>query len=514
MSLKKNSHFVVVGGMIYENYGRALGPYRVRTAAENAGFVTSIIDYPWVLSQHDMDRLLDHVVGPNTLAIGISYTWEVASPMQKLNDQPPPIMLVRNYLNRRGLNVKIILGCATDSRIPPYIRTESDWIISGFAELSLPAVLQYLAGKNNDLKFESGTVGNRAVNFVNSNTNFVVSDMTQLETVFEPADNFQSHQPLTIETCRGCVFSCAYCNYQFKGKKDYQYIRPVENLAEEFRRNYHMFGTTRYMIADDTFNDSMEKIDRLRRAVDMAKLPDFEFVCYLRPELLVLRPEMIPALIDLGLRGAHFGLESYNDQSRRLVGRSSEMVRVIDAIRELKSQSPRRIGTLATFIVGLPHDTKDQLERDNQHLMSTDNDYLDAWLFGGLMLRNKFAGNTISFNPQPGLNRDASAMEMWPEKYGYKVHKLANDKLAAAWHNEHMNSFEADKMAERFNQQGAPFKSFGGWYVASGWYFGLGEDYMAQPGNLKMSTLYELGRQSCVDRSQQWLAQIAQDQTP
>jgi radical SAM superfamily enzyme YgiQ (UPF0313 family) len=288
----------------------------------------------------------------------------------------------------------------------------------------------------------------------------------------------------------------------------------VENLAEEFRRNYHMFGTTRYMIADDTFNDSMEKIDRLRRAVDMAKLPDFEFVCYLRPELLVLRPEMIPALIDLGLRGAHFGLESYNDQSRRLVGRSSEMVRVIDAIRELKSQSQRRIGTLATFIVGLPHDTKDQLERDNQHLMSTDNDYLDAWLFGGLMLRNKFAGNTISFNPQPGLNRDASAMEMWPEKYGYKVHKLANDKLAAAWHNEHMNSFEADKMAERFNQQGAPFKSFGGWYVASGWYFGLGEDYMAQPGNLKMSTLYELGRQSCVDRSQQWLAQIAQDQTP
>jgi hypothetical protein len=510
MSLKSNSHFVVVGGMIYENYGRALGPYRIRTVAQQAGYVTSIIDYPWVLSQDDMDRILDHVVGSNTLAIGISYTWEVASPVHAVSIDQAPIFLVKDYLKRRGLDVKIILGCATDSRIPPTIRSAADWIVSGFAELSLPAVLHHLSGRDSALKFNTRNIGGHSVNLVHSNSDFVVNDMTQLQTQWEPDDQFLPHQPLTIETCRGCVFSCAYCNYQFTGKKDYQYIRPVENLADEFRRNYEMFGTTRYMIADDTFNDSMEKINRIRQAVDMAKLPNFEFVCYLRPELLVTRPEMIPALIDLGLRGCHFGLESYNDQSRRLVGRSSEMTKVIDAIRRLKAQSPHRIGTLATFIVGLPHDTKDQLEQYNQHLISSDNDYLDAWLFGGLMIRNKFAGQTIEFNPGPGQNKDASAMEKNPEKYGYRVHKLGDDKLGAAWSNAHMNSFEANKMAERFNEQGAAHRSYGGWYVASGWYFGLSQEHMQAKGNLHQSTLIDLGRSSCQTRANHWMHRIAQ----
>lgn len=508
MSLKSNSHFVIVGGMIFENYGRALGPYRVRSAAQQAGYTTSIIDYPWVLDQSSLDRMLDHVIGSNTLAIGISYTWEVSSPVHDVSTQKSPIVMVRDYVTRRGLSMPVILGCATDSRIPTEIRSAADWIISGFGELSVPAVLRYLSGTDLGLKFKTQTVKGQKINLVTSNSDYVVSDMTQLQTDWEPEDMFKPHQPMTIETCRGCVFSCAYCNYQFTGKKDYQYIRPVENLADELRRNYDMFGTTRYMIADDTFNDSMEKIDRMRRAVDMARLPNFEFVSYIRPELLVMRPEMIPALIDLGLRGAHFGLESYNDQSRRLVGRSNEMARVVDAIRSLKSQSPRRIGTLATFIVGLPHDTKDQLEGYNQHLISAENDYLDAWMFGGLMIRNKFAGQVVEFNPDPGQNKDASAMERNPEKYGYTVSKISGDALGAAWKNAHMTSLEANQIAQRFNEQSTAHRSYGGWYVASGWYFNLPESFTSTKGNLKLTTLIDLGRRSCRQRAQHWLQHI------
>lgn len=511
MSLKANSHFVVVGGLIFENYGRALGPYRIRTAAQKAGFTTSIIDYPWMLSPSDLDCMLDYVVGPDTLAIGISYTWEAQSGYT-LSVAKSPILLVRDYINRRGLKTKVILGSATDSKLPMNIIQAADWMVNGFAELAIVDLLHYLTDASFALKFTQRRLDTGLVNVINGNADYIVSDMTQLQTQWEPNDLYQPHQPLTIETCRGCVFSCAYCNYQFIGKKDYQYIRPVENLADELRRNYELFGTTRYMIADDTFNDSMEKLNRMRRAVDLAQLPRFEFVSYLRPELLVLRPEMIPALIDLGLKGCHFGLESYNDQSRRMVGRSSEMSRVIDSIRELKTQSKHRIGTLATFIVGLPHDTKDQLESWNQHLTGPDNDYLDAWLFGGLMLRNKFAGEVIQFNPAPGGNKNASAMERQPEKFGYTVHKLKNKSLEAAWKNEHMNSFEANKMAERFNKDAVPHRSFGGWYVASGWYFDLSESQMSAKGSLKQSTLIDLGTQSGQARAQYWLSQIEKSQ--
>jgi hypothetical protein len=514
MSLKYNSHFVTVGGMPYEMNGRALGPYRIRTVAQKAGYVTSIIDYPWVLTSEENEQILNYVIGSNTLAIGISYTWE-ASP-SILAQERGTLHIISEYLKQKAPHVKVIIGCANVSRLELSVAKLADWVIGGFAEISLPILLDHLAGKLVSIQYKRKKIGESVINIISSNVDYVVEDMTIIETIFEPQDLFELHQPLTIETCRGCVFSCAYCSYQFTGKKDYQYIRPVENLADEFRRNYDMFGTTRYAIADDTFNDSMEKITRIKRAVDLAKLPNFEFACYIRPELLVLKPEMIPALIDLGIRAAHFGLESYNDKSRRVIGRSSSIEKVIDAIRELKSKSKQRIGTLGSFIVGLPYDTQDQLEGYNHHLQSSDNDYLDSWAFGALILHNQLIGQQIKFKHIPGEDRGGSAMEKFPEKYGYTV--LNNgDSIFAKWKNNHMTSHDAGEIAKRFNDEGSLKMSYGGWFVSAGWYFGLSDTDMQQTGSAlthqlitnRPSFLFNRGRQSCRNRANYWIKNIS-----
>jgi len=513
MSLKHNSQFVIIGGMPYEMNGRALGPYRLRTVVQDAGFSTSILDFPWVLTQEESDTILDYIIGSSTIAVGVSYTWETLT--NAFSREQGSLFVIREYLIRKAPHVKIILGCANASRIEPKVGILVDWIVSGFAELSLPSLLNHLVNPEASLQYTKKSMWGRSINFINSNVDYVVNDMTMLQTKFEPIDRFEPHQPLTIETCRGCVFSCAYCSYQFTGKKDYQYIRPVENLAEEFKRNYEMFGTTRYAIADDTFNDSMVKIDRIRHAVDLAKLPKFEFACYVRPELLVNKPEMIPALVDLGIRAAHFGLESYNDKSRRAIGRSSQIEKVLDAIRELKSRSRQRIGTLGSFIVGLPHDTKEQLESYNEHLMSSENDYLDCWAFGPLLLHNTRIGQGIKFKHTPGEDRGGSAMEKFPEQYGYRL-KKDEKNIFANWENPHMNVADAMEMAIRFNKQGSAKMSYGGWFVSAGWYFNLTDDQMRKEGSVLEDRLYsdglsfliDSGKQTCRNRADYWLDNI------
>lgn len=508
MSLKPNCNFVVLGGMPFETAGRALGPYRIRTAAEQAGFTTSIIDFAWGMDPTDIDTLLDYAIGKNTVAIGVSYTWE---PIRPRSGQINFLVVVKQYLARRQLQIPVVLGCANLSRIDPVIAGSVDWIVGGFAELSLPCLLQDIRQGTQQVKYHSVQIGSRTVKIINSNVDYVLDNMNQLQTEFQSDDLFQAHQPLTIETCRGCVFSCAYCSYQFTGKKDYQYIRPVDNLVQELRRNYDLFGTTRYAIADDTFNDSLEKIDRLRRAVDQAGLPKFEFACYLRAELLVTRPQMIPALVDLGIRAAHLGIESLNDSSRRAVGRSSQIEKIADAVCALKQQSPARVGTLGSFIVGLPYDSKQDLEQQNQYLLSDANNWLDSWTFGPLVLHSRSVQENNQFKHIPGQDRGSSAIERFPQQFGYKLTNSSHS-IFADWHNTHMNFAEAQALAVKFNQAGSSKMSFGGWFVAAGWYFNLDEQQMASAGSLMTlgspDILFAKGRESCERRAKYWISHI------
>jgi radical SAM superfamily enzyme YgiQ (UPF0313 family) len=295
--MQKNSSIIILGGMPLDVYGRALGPYRVRTACEKAGYSASIIDTTWAMTYAELIEAIDFFIGPDTLAIGISCTWNSENGVNVGNIEPGLLELFKG----KYPYLKIVLGVSSTARLSESLTNVADWISGGFAEDSIPELLDYLAGKNQKLKFKNKNINGRTVGFINGNTDYVLRDMDKLETILHEYDGFLPHQPLTIESCRGCIFSCAYCTYPFLGKKNYEYIRSAESMAREFKRNYELFGTTRYMIADDTFNDSLEKIARVKEATQIAKLPSFEFTSYIRPELLHIKPAMIPALIDLGL---------------------------------------------------------------------------------------------------------------------------------------------------------------------------------------------------------------------
>lgn len=498
MSLYKNSDLVLLGGMPGESTGRALGPYRIRTILENCGYSTSIVDYFDTLTLEELKKICDFTLNENTIAVGLSWTWE--QDVWKTKDKLIELNNLFKWIKIKNNKVKIIIGSSNLQRIPEELLDECDWVVGGYIEESLPKLFSYIKNNNSDLKFYPIKNKNKIVNFIDSNKDYIVNDCDNLYTKYYKEDNFLSYQPITIELCRGCVFNCAYCTYAFKNKKVFDYIRSAENISLELKRNYDLFGTTRYMLADDTFNDSLEKIDILKRAVDLAKLPNFEYVCYLRPEMLVSKPNMIEPLINLGLRGAHYGIESFNYTTRKLVGRPIPIEKIIDATANLKDKS-KKVRICGSLIIGLPGDKQDDYPKWKEILEKNIPHFLDSWWFGPLTLHRLSVRKIITFKgAQPASITNLSPIESNPEKFGYDVTKNYSSTIIN-WKNEFMTYEEAISLAHYYTNVSTKVHKLAGWKIAAGWYHNLSDDEI-------YSEPYSVAIQKCVPtklRKHHWL---------
>jgi hypothetical protein len=342
--------------------------------------------------------------------------------------------------------------------------------LTGFADIGFVELLKHLQGKNPLLEYK---VDSEGCKIIDCNEHYRVVHMDDLETVFEKGDDFQSHQPISLEVSRGCIFTCSFCSHPFLGKKHDEYIRSPESLAKELRRNYELFGTTRYQIMDDTFNDSMEKLDRLERAIELARLPQFEFCGYIRAELIATKPEMIPKLRQLGIRGGTIGLESLNPEARRAIGKGMDIERVFDALANFKAHS--RVLLHTGMIIGLPGDTiedayawAERFKRDK---------LLSVWTFNALGLTHDKEGKGVSV-----FDRD-------PEKWGYEIVGYNPDSWTVRWRNNRgVVEHEASRAAAAINEEAVKINTAGGFGVGTYWYVGATDEQLETVTHWNMAT--------------------------
>lgn len=448
------SNIIVIGGISYDKLARPLGPFRLRTAAEASGYSLKVVDYAWAFDEDKMLNLLEGLISDDTKILGISAAW-----FDRHYDGSANKWANQSFFNRfkeKYPNIEIVIG-GTKTNAQPLLFNNASWFITGFSDIAFIKLLDYIYGKDTNLKYwkESN------VKVIHGDSHYPVANMDDLETIFKPEDNFLSYQPMPLEVSRGCIFKCSFCTHPFLGKKSYDYIRSSESLAKELARNYALFGTYRYTISDDTFNDSYEKLDMVRRAVDIAKIPNFEFVGYIRPELLVTKTEMIPKLIDLGLKGCHLGVESMNTDARKVIGKGMDVNRVLEVVERLREHDVR---VHASFIIGLPHETEEENYKCKDFLIANKHRYFQSWGFNGLGLVRGATGEGYSL------------FEKDPEKYGIKTFEIPNS-MWLGWTNDYgMDNKKAEDLARKFNNESWPHQQFAGWTLAQAWFHNLTDD--------------------------------------
>jgi radical SAM superfamily enzyme YgiQ (UPF0313 family) len=297
---------------------------------------------------------------------------------------------------------------------------------------------------------------------IDSNHQYSKKDLSNIPVIWKPEDGITAQQSLPMEIARGCIFNCAFCNFPLNNKSKFDYIRAKEDMYAEFMRNYEQFGTTNYWFMDDTYNDSMIKLELMHDVI--TSLPfKINFDTYIKPELLVRWPDQIDLLVESGLRGASFGVESYNKETRQAIQKGADVDKVLDAIGSMKQKSNGQVKVQINLIVGLPHQSEASIRESRERVVADPN--IDLWYWYPLLIHSK------------EHHEYHSPIDRNPEKYGYKVHhqkRLLKNTLAGktnawmtVWKNEHMNAIRAGKIAEELRQMDDKYQKVAGWTSGS-----------------------------------------------
>lgn len=439
---------------------RSIGAYRIATELRNHNYTVQVVDrFPDMIRyDHDIFKeIINKFVGSNTLWVGFSSTFFVnkrkndftmfatGSPEKTKDLTRKTVGLptyseflddIRQTILDKNPKCKLVLG---GSKATFRAAEIIDIYVEGYADTSIIKMTQWIEGKNPFFQVSPNLDG-KSVSVVDD-PKAVNFDFVNSSTVWHESDHIFPKEGLPIEISRGCIFKCKFCAYPLNGKHKMDYIRDSGCLRDEFTRNYELFGTTSYIYADDTHNDSIEKLEILYDEVYSKLNFKINFVTYLRLDLIAAKPESAKLLLESGLYATTFGIESLNEKSSRSIGKGISPERAIETLHFLKETWGEKVMRGGSFIIGLPRDTEKTVNK---------------WT--NLLMDSEFPLDVVTVAPLTIYKKDAvpniwkSDIDLNFDKYGYH---FPDDTRPLYWENSEtgFNSDQATAIANTVNSE-------------------------------------------------------------
>jgi hypothetical protein len=450
---------------------RGYGVHRLATHIRENGYSCLVIDFSSIITWDIYTKLIDKAIGPNTLAVGYSTTWmpfkfpdvgvRSSNPGEGegLDDERfkiPSLVTAFakdeyapwiNYVKQRNSKTKTILGGA---KIDFYLNAPVDHIIVGIGETEILDLLNSISGRTRRI---FGKVIDHDRKAHNSDWDFRNST-----TQYTDFDLIQPQETLNLEISRGCKFKCAYCSYPLIGQKTSDYLKHPEVIRRELIENYERWGTTKYFIVDDTFNDSTEKMQMF---ADISQSLPFKlkFWCYLRADIIAAHPEQIQLLKDAGIQETYFGLETFNPKSAKFIGKGMAHERIVDTLYKCKEVWGPSSYIAAGVIIGLPYETQSSILKAAEFFRREDCPVDLANMFPLSIIGNH---DLVKYMYMSEIDRNYS-------KYGYYFPNP--DVNFFSWCKDDdtdINSYDqAEQLAQEINQTLTNHSYRGDFYVSS-----------------------------------------------
>jgi hypothetical protein len=410
------------GGINWNFLSRSIGPYKVAHWIRKHGYSCQVIDWINDFTDDQLNFLLEKFISNETLVLGVSTTF-LSSNLHtwKNGDEarmPENIIIAIRRIKIKYPKLKIVLGGymsdkvsgwhIADASVMSYTEATEDIFLEYLDHLKLGTPLPYAEVKIPDFS-NNVTVVAKPRPVFNKARNPVYNIETD-DFRFVKEDCIMPGEPLPLDVSRGCIFACRFCQYPHLGKKKLDYIRGMTYIEEEMLYNYENFGTDKYYILDDTFNDTEFKMQEFNNMTQ--RLPfKIKYSAYIRADLVHRFPDTAYMLKESGIFGAFHGLESLHPSASNLVGKAWSGKHARDFIPKLYHNIwKREVPMTTSFIVGLPGETPEHLySTADWHLQN----YLHSTIFYRLGLWNpKDKGNTI-WTVTSEFDRNS-------EKYGFR----------------------------------------------------------------------------------------------
>ena len=190
------------------------------------------------------------------------------------------------------------------------------------------------------------------------------------ELFFKPAlDLMQRVRFLPLITSRGCPFRCAYCA---SARLVQRFVRrPVSAVISEIEYAVARYGVQDVVLYDDAFLiDSRSHALPILEAVGR-RFPGMRWHSPNGLHASEITPRVATAMKSAGFETIRIGLESSSDDFHATTGGKTNREDFISAVRSLHDAgfTRRQIGVY--LLVGLPNQTRDQIEDDVDLVLQT-----------------------------------------------------------------------------------------------------------------------------------------------
>ncbi len=334
---------------------RGVGAHLIAHQARQLGLTAIVLDFIESWTKADFEIACKKFVGADTKIFGMSTTWVDTV------DDPYSEEFIGNYMvneniqylistvKQQNSNVKIIAGGKRTMDLFHRIEGYVDYFFDGYSETQFADFCT------------QNKIFNKVVNYDPEATSRDDYDFKYSSNIYTPESFMTSRETLALELSRGCRFKCKFCSFPLIGRKDSSsYIKDADILRAELIYNYEKFGVQKYTIQDDTFNDSLEKVEYFANMI--ATLPfKLYFWCYLRAEVVVNSPEMIPMLHDMGLTSTWFGVETFTHKAGKRIGKGMDPDRIKSMLADCKAVWGNDTKIQTGYIVGLPGETESDI---------------------------------------------------------------------------------------------------------------------------------------------------------
>lgn len=343
---------------------RSAGPYRIATEIRSRGLSCQVVVYLQGMDSNDLEKVCEKFISSETMMVCISTTlwWE-----KNKDEVSEKVKQIIDYTRTKYPKAKIIFGgTCTESFIDEY---DGDHYFTGYAEHYFLPFLDSVLNKNVLGPEPTRVRGNKKIyDWKESTDRF---DFSSSQIIYDKSDLIFPNEAISIEVARGCIFKCKFCSYPLTGKTKSDHIKDKEILKEELIRNYEQWGVTNYVLSDDTFNDSVEKLEYLNELFN--NLPfRIRFSAYVRHDLMHAFPQQIPLLKSLGLKGAVLGVETFHAKAGKVIGKGLDPEKSKDLLYRVKEVWGDDMTMQIGIITGIPYEDRASYESTMEFMRRKD----------------------------------------------------------------------------------------------------------------------------------------------
>src|SRR5574341_27689 len=170
----------------------------------------------------------------------------------------------------------------------------------------------------------------------------------------------------TVETSRGCPFTCSFCsiiNVQGRTMRE----RSPEWIAELIRQNYRQHGIDFYFFTDDNFARKKYWRETFEALIRLRKEEGIRITFMMQVDLAKKPKDFVHLAAEAGCSQVFMGMESVNPQNLKVESKGQNKVEAYQGI--IREWHEAGIAVHAAYIIGRPFDTKAQVPRDIRYLM-------------------------------------------------------------------------------------------------------------------------------------------------